>query len=107
MVSYGWCADYPDPSNFLDVLFHSGSDLNVSGYTNTEADATLEKARTELDPTTRLTMYNQVETQLLDDYATIPIQNHSAFVLVNPRVKGFMVTPIGVKLIPYLWLEEP
>jgi oligopeptide transport system substrate-binding protein len=107
MVSYGWCADYPDPSNFLDVLFHSGSDLNVSGYTNTEADATLEKARTELDPSTRLTMYNQVETQLLDDYATIPIQNHSAFVLVNPRVKGFVVTPIGVKLIPYLWLEEP
>ncbi|NJN54925.1 MAG: peptide ABC transporter substrate-binding protein, partial [Anaerolineae bacterium] len=21
----GWCADYPDPQNFLDVLYHSGS----------------------------------------------------------------------------------
>ena len=26
----GWIADYPDPENFLDVLFHSQSDNNQS-----------------------------------------------------------------------------
>ena len=28
----GWGADYPDPENFLDVLFHSRSSLNHSGW---------------------------------------------------------------------------
>ncbi len=31
IVLYGWCADYPDPENFLQVLFHTESDFNVSG----------------------------------------------------------------------------
>ncbi len=29
--SSGWCADYPDPQNFLDILYHSGSVQNLSG----------------------------------------------------------------------------
>jgi oligopeptide transport system substrate-binding protein len=107
MVIFGWCADYPDPSNFLDILFHTDSDLNVSGYTNPSADELLDQARIEPDQSTRLDLYNQVESKLLDDYATIPINHTTAYVLVNPRVKGFLVTPIGVKLIPYLWLEAP
>src|SRR5258706_377312 len=27
----GWCADYPDPENFADVLFHTGSNQNNGG----------------------------------------------------------------------------
>ena len=107
MVLYGWCADYPDPANFLDILFHSESDLNVSGYTNSEVDALLEQARTELDPVVRLRLYNQVETLLLQDHAAIPIDNGFEYVLVNPRVHGYEFSPIGVKIIPYIWLEAP
>jgi peptide/nickel transport system substrate-binding protein/oligopeptide transport system substrate-binding protein len=107
MVTYSWCADYPDPSNFLDILFHSQSELNVAKYANQEADKLLENARVEADSTSRLAIYNQSETMLLNDYATIPLYHTRANILVEPRVKGFLVTPIGVKLIPYLWLEEP
>jgi oligopeptide transport system substrate-binding protein len=107
IVLYGWGADYPDPANFLDVLFHSDSDINVSGYTNPEVDAILEKARTELDPATRLDLYNQAETQLLDDNATIPIYYSTDYILVNPRVQGYTLTNFGVKWFLDLWLEEP
>ena len=107
MVLYGWCADYPDPANFLDILFHSESDLNVSGYTNAEVDALLEQARVELDPAVRLSLYNRAETILLDDHAAIPMDNGFDYALVNPRVHGYVLTPIGVKIIPYLWLEAP
>ncbi len=107
MVLYGWCADYPDPANFLDILFHSGSDLNVSGYTNAEVDALLEKARTEPDAAVRLSLYNQAETLLLEDHAAIPMDNSPQYELVNPRVHGYVITPIGVKIIPYMWLEAP
>ena len=34
-----WQADYPDPENFLDVLFHTDSETNHGGYSNKEVDA--------------------------------------------------------------------
>src|SRR5258708_31477029 len=36
---YGWCADYPDPENFADALFHTGSAHNLGKYTNPALDA--------------------------------------------------------------------
>jgi oligopeptide transport system substrate-binding protein len=107
MVLYGWCADYPDPSNFLDILFNSTSDLNVTEYSNPQVDALLLQARTEIDPAVRLSLYNQAETRLLEDHATIPINYNNYYYLVNPRVQGYVLTPIAVKLIPYLWLQAP
>ncbi|HET9910533.1 MAG TPA: peptide ABC transporter substrate-binding protein, partial [Anaerolineales bacterium] len=47
LIRGGWCADYPDPENFADVLFHSGSSQNNGGYSNPELDTLLEKARVE------------------------------------------------------------
>jgi len=49
-----WCADYPDPENMLDLLYHSDSSANYGGYTNDEVDALLEAARTEQDTAARL-----------------------------------------------------
>ncbi len=107
IVLYGWSADYPDPANYLDVLFHSASDMNVSGYTNPQVDALLEKARTEPDPAARLGLYHQAETLLLDDHAAIPIYNSMAYTLVNPRVQGYKITHFGVNIYRSLWLSEP
>ena len=36
MFSLGWIADYPDPQNFLDMLFHSDSAYNHGAYSNPE-----------------------------------------------------------------------
>jgi len=104
MVLYGWCADYPDPENFLDVLYHSKSEFNVSGYTNDTVDELLESARVEYDPNQRLLLYQQIEKQLLDDVAAIPIVVNVIDVLVNPRVQGFILTPINSAYIQWLTL---
>jgi oligopeptide transport system substrate-binding protein len=107
LVDYGWCADYPDPENFLDILYHTGSEFNVSGYSNPEVDALLEKARTELDPAARLKLYNQAEALLLDDYATIPLMHHVFFTLVKPRVQGYVLTPMDTEELRLVWLKSP
>ena len=63
----GWQADYPDPQNFLDILFHSESQLNQSGYSNPEVDRLLEAARVERDWEARKALYNEAEQLIVDD----------------------------------------
>ena len=53
-----WIADYPDPENFLDMLFHSESSDNHMGYVNPELDRLVEQARVELDPPARFELYH-------------------------------------------------
>lgn len=107
LVSTGWCADYPDPSNFLDLLFATDSEFNAAGYSNPDVDALLQEANVALDPAVRLELYYQVESLLLADYSAIPISNSLSYLLVSQRVQGYITAPIGVKQVPYLWLEAP
>ena len=96
IYSYGWCADYPDPQNFLDVLFHSRSPQNIGAYTNPRVDGLLEAARTEQDAVARLHLYSQIEALLIED-APAAFVNHSlTAVLVKPYVQGYKLTPMGV-----------
>ena len=53
----GWIADYADPENFLDVLFHSESSNNHTHYSDPELDALLERARVEQGQEARLALY--------------------------------------------------
>ena len=99
---YGWCADYPDPQNFLDILFHSASEFNLSGYANPEVDGLLEQARSELDMNRRLELYKQAEKLLLEDYAAIPLWHYQIFMLVNPSVQNYVLTPMDVPIVHLL-----
>ncbi len=98
LVSFGWCADYPDPQNFLDVLFGPQSDFNVSNYQNAEVAALLEQANTSLDPAQRIALYQQAEALILNDFAVIPLVRNETFALVSERLEGFVLTPIGVPI---------
>lgn len=106
MTLYGWCADYPDPENFLDILFHSDSGINASAYSNPEIDQLLEQARVEQDSAKRIALYQQIETMLLEDVAAVPYMHGVNNVLVKPRVKGFKLMPMGVAYIPSLSLQD-
>lgn len=96
IFSSGWCADYPDPQNFLDVLYHSGSRQNLSGFAYADVDALLEQARVERDIPTRLALYHDIE-QMVVAQAPVVFMSHSVTaVLVKPRLQNYTLTPIGV-----------
>jgi len=105
IFSGGWCADYPDPENFADVLFHSGSNQNQGGYSNPELDALLEAARVEKDVTRRIAMYQQAEQMIVDDAPVLFTSHSLSYQLVKPYVKGFVFTPISIPLERYMWLD--
>jgi oligopeptide transport system substrate-binding protein len=105
LFSGGWCADYPDPENFADVLFHSGSEMNSGGYSNPTLDALLEKARVERDVTTRMNMYQQAEQIIVDDAPVLFTTHSLSYELIKPYLKGYIFTPISVPLERYLWID--
>jgi oligopeptide transport system substrate-binding protein len=87
----GWLADYPDPENFLTVLFHSrnmGSKGNLSRYANPRVDALLDRADATLDPAERTRFYREAEQMILDDAPWLFLHYYSTDVLIQPWVKG-------------------
>ena len=96
LFTYGWIADYPDPHNFVDVLFHSSAENNVGSYSNPEVDSLLEQARVEQDPSQRTALYRQAEAMLVDDAAAIPIYHGRRQMLVKPYVNDLLFTPFGM-----------
>ncbi len=101
MYISGWIADYPDPQNFLDMLFHSGSAQNHQGYANPEVDALLEQARTEPDEGQRAKLYQEAERLILADAPWVPLTHGVSYVLVKPWVQGYEPSD---SLYP--WLKE-
>ncbi|MBI2172149.1 MAG: peptide ABC transporter substrate-binding protein [Chloroflexi bacterium] len=96
IFDYGWIADYPDPHNFLDVLFHSGVQNNVGKYSSKEVDALLDKARIEPDREQRVQLYQQAEALMVQDAAAIPLYFGRDYSLVKPYVKGLVFSPFGM-----------
>jgi oligopeptide transport system substrate-binding protein len=88
MFSGGWCADYPDPENFADALFHTGAQQNQSHYSNPQVDALLEQARTERDVTKRMQLYQQAEQLIVDDAAVLFTTHGLSHVLVGRTCKA-------------------
>ncbi len=97
LMYQGWCADYPDPENFADILFHSESKTNHGKYSNSELDEMLERARAESDLDTRLALYREIEQILIDDVAAGFVSHSRAYYLVTkPYLHGLRATPVEV-----------
>jgi ABC-type transport system substrate-binding protein len=96
LFSSGWCADYPDPQNFLDVLYHSGAPQNLGGYSNRVVDDLLERARVERDVAARLALYAEIEQKIVADAPVVFTTHGVTAVLVKPRVQNYVLTPLGV-----------
>ncbi|MFQ6029904.1 MAG: ABC transporter substrate-binding protein [Dehalococcoidia bacterium] len=107
MFTVAWGADYPDPENYLDVLFHSESENNQTNYHNPQVDALLERARVEPNRDKRFQMYNQIEQLILDDAPWIPLWNSGEqYVLVKPKVNDYFLTPMTIQKYRYVYLSQ-
>jgi oligopeptide transport system substrate-binding protein len=105
MFYSGWIADYPHPQDFLDILFHSGSENNYGGYSNPEVDTLLDEAGVEQDRDLSLELYQQAEQLLVDDAACLPLGFGRDYVLVRPYVKGYNLNPLGFAMLNTVSVE--
>jgi oligopeptide transport system substrate-binding protein len=106
MFDMGWIADYPNPQDFLDVLFHTGAENNFAEYSNPAIDAVLDRAGSETDEAKSLELYQQAEQMLVDDAACLPLWFGQNYTLVKPYVKGYKLNPMGFAWLNYVWLDK-
>jgi len=106
MYIAGWIADYPDSENFLDLLFHSQSNQNHTGYANAEVDDLVERARVESDSNVRASLYHQAECLILSDAPWIPLTHGMTWTLVKPEVHGFEAMSAVYPWLQDLYLDQ-
>jgi len=106
MFVMGWIADYPDPHNFLDILFRTGSEVNISDYSNPTLDTLLDQAAIEQDEIARLNMYQQAEQLVVGDAPCLPLFHGSSYILVEPYVKGYELSPLGIPDLSKVYIDK-
>ena len=89
----GWCADYPDPQNWLSVYWRSDAFSTRWGYNNPDFDALVNEADQTVDVAKRADLYKQAQQVLLNDIPAAFGYNSLNHYLVKPWVKGFQTTP--------------
>jgi len=103
----GWQADYPDPENFLDLLFHSQSEINHGAYANARVDRLLEQARVEQDVQRRIQLYQEAERLITEEAFIIPLwYTGEQKALVKPYVKGYRFTPMILPKLKDVWIDK-
>lgn len=102
----GWIADYPDPHDFLDILFRCDSMQNHTGYCNPDVDELLDQAASDYDPEEREALYRQVEQIAINEAPWVPLFFEVEYWLVKPYVKNAYLPPMVVPKYQYYYLER-
>ena len=92
-----WIADYPDPENFLNLLYggHVPADLSTKSYINSVRyqsatfDSLFNVALREVDDAKRFELFRQADQVAVDDAATMPIFYDENTRLIQVYVKNF------------------
>ena len=107
MIFSHHCADYPDPENFYDFLFHGDNAGIYYGYGNDSLDALLDSASVETNWNRRLDLYHQADRILYDDApAMILSYTGPQYVVWKVHVMGYISTPIEIPQNHLIWIQR-
>jgi oligopeptide transport system substrate-binding protein len=94
MTLGGWCADYPDPQNWLSVYWKSSENFAKNiGYANADADQLMNEADVTQDEATRMELYQQAQDLIVEDAGHAMLMNNLNVYMVKPYVQGLDLTP--------------
>lgn len=83
----GWCADYNEPTSFLNSML-SDSSNNTAHYKSAAFDKLMEQAVQAKTDDERAQVYQQAESQLDKDAAIVPVYYYANARLIKPYVGG-------------------
>ncbi len=93
MFLLGWCADYPDPQNWLSVYWKTGGFGQRIGYSSADFDKLVDAADVEPDPAKRAQLYADAQKLLTDGAPVAFFWNNVNTYMIKPWVVGVEKTP--------------
>jgi ABC-type transport system substrate-binding protein len=96
LADFGWIADYPDPQDFLSLLWTTHAEYNWSFVGVPAADAFCAQADAMQDQATRSRLYRQAEQMLVTQVAAIPLYQSIDTYAVRSHVVGWHIGPMGI-----------
>lgn len=94
-----WAADFPDPDNFLSIFLSTSGDNRFS-WKNPEFDQIVNSASDLTDQAKRKPLYTKAQKILLQDQTVVvPLYYEPIVALVQKRVHGLVVNPVGYLLL--------
>ncbi len=92
----GWEADFPDASNYLEVLLHSrnADSNNYSFFADPEFDRLVDEAAVTLDPEARLDLLRRAERHMLPLSPMTPLFYPVEVQAVGARVRNYRLNPL-------------
>ncbi|MBC7263888.1 MAG: ABC transporter substrate-binding protein [Chloroflexi bacterium] len=92
----GWMADYPDPTNFLDVFFGVGADNSFGDPKDfPELLDLLQKAGSTTDLAERQRLYDQANAFIHENVPAVPIANAGGPMAWSKAVQGLLPSPLA------------
>ena len=89
-----WSEDYPDPQDWLaSFAWEPGGVPTTPMAHEARADALVARAETTLNPTARLSLYQQAENTLLNDAIAVPIAQMNDAWRLKSTVANFPANP--------------
>lgn len=98
-----WIGDYADPMTFMDVFKDAGND---AGYHNAAYNRLIAEAQSTLDQQRRMAAMHEAEKLLFDDAVIIPIYYTTQPYLVQPYVKGYFWSALGMADFKTAYIEK-
>jgi oligopeptide transport system substrate-binding protein len=99
MYALYWVSDYPDPQDWLTLIFDKGSSKNAMNYGQNHSSRSaqqqqvqklMEEADVTTDQTKRVQLYNQAEQELVNDVVWIPRYQYKSTFVRKPCVVGIV-----------------
>jgi len=85
-----WIADYPDPSNFMDVFYGKHpAPPNYTRFQNADFDELYERSNNEGDAESRNQLFHQMDSILMEECPVIPLWYDMVVRFVDNAVSGF------------------
>ena len=102
-TDYGWLADYPDPENFVFLLYgpNKRPGPNLTGYNNPQYNKIFEQMRAMEDGPQRLKLIEQLRTIANDDCPLIWLQHGQSLGLSYDWLSPAKQNPIANDAIKY------
>ncbi len=93
----GWVADYPDPENFLNLLYSihipklasEKAYINSFRYKSAHYDELFLKANQTIEDRERYQLYQKLDQQVVDDAVIMPIYCPKIYRLIGTNVRNF------------------